>query len=75
MQILKFALREVHIFSIFRYQHVGIGNAKLWHLGSKPTPVPNAYGFTSQWNIGLTVFSKNKSGLKIPRHSQLVYIA
>ena len=24
-------------FSIFRYQHVGIPNAKLWHWGSKPT--------------------------------------
>ena len=34
-------------------QHVGIGNAKLWRWGSKPTPVPNANGFASQWNIGL----------------------
>ena len=31
-----------------RYQHVGIGNAKVW-----PLPVPNANGFASQWNIGL----------------------
>ena len=25
-------------FSIFRYQHVGIPNSKLWRWGSKPTP-------------------------------------
>ena len=24
-------------FSVFRFQHVGIPNAKLWHWGSKPT--------------------------------------
>ena len=24
-------------FSVFRYQHVDISNAKLWRLGSKPT--------------------------------------
>ena len=38
-----------------RYQHVvsfALGNAKVWHWGSKPTPVPNANGFASQWNIG-----------------------
>ena len=29
-------------FSIFRYQHVGIPNAKLWPWGSKPTQGPNA---------------------------------
>ena len=39
--------------SVFRYQHVGIGNAKLWLWGSKPMPGPNANGFASQWNIGL----------------------
>ena len=39
--------------SFFRYQHVGIGNAKLWRWGSEPTPGPNANGFASQWNIGL----------------------
>ena len=26
-------------FCVFRYQHVGIGNAKLWRWGSKPTSV------------------------------------
>ena len=42
-------------FSVFRYQHVGIPNAKLWHWGSnsKPTRGPNANGFASQWNVGL----------------------
>ena len=51
-QILKFALGIAHIFSVFRYQHVGTGNAKLWRWGSKPTPVNNVNGFESQWNIG-----------------------
>ena len=27
----------------------------MWGWGSKPTPVPNANGFASQWNIGLKV--------------------
>ena len=39
-------------FSVFRYQHVGIPNAKLWRCVSKPTRGPNANGFASQWNIG-----------------------
>ena len=38
-------------FSFFRYQLVGVLNAKLW-WGSKPTPGPNVNGFASQWNIG-----------------------
>ena len=43
-------------FSVFRYQHVCIPNAKLWHWGSKPTPAgPNANGFASHWNIGFTL--------------------
>ena len=32
-----------------------LGDAKVWRWGSKPTPVPNANGFASQWNIGLRV--------------------
>ena len=40
------------MFSVFRYQHVDIGNAKLWGWGSKPKPVPNANSFASQWNMG-----------------------
>ena len=39
-------------FCVFRYQHVGIPNAKLRRLGSKPMPGPNANGFASQWNKG-----------------------
>ena len=31
-------------FSVFRYQHVGIPNAKLWRWGTKPMPGPNANG-------------------------------
>ena len=30
-----------------------LGDAKVCRWGSKPTPVPNANGFASQWNIGL----------------------
>ena len=41
-------------FSVFRYQHVGIPNAKLWRWRSEPTRGPNANGFVLQWNIGLT---------------------
>ena len=32
-----------------------LGDAKVWRWGSKPTPVPNANGFASQWNIGLNM--------------------
>ena len=39
---------------ILAFLDVGIGKAKLWRWGSKPTPGPNANGFTSQWNIGFT---------------------
>ena len=34
-------------FSVFRYQHVGIPNAKLWHMGSKPMQGSKANGFAS----------------------------
>ena len=33
-----------------------LGNANVWRWGSKPTPVPNANGFASQWNIGLRAY-------------------
>ena len=42
-------------FSVFRYQDVGISNAKLLHSGYCPTRRPNASVFASQWNIGLTL--------------------
>ena len=41
-------------FSVFIYQHVGIGNTKSWCWGCYPTPAPDAKGMASQWNIGLT---------------------
>ena len=39
-------------FRIFRYQHVGIPKAKLWHWGSNSrlTRGTNANGFALQWN-------------------------
>ena len=44
-------------FFFFRYQHVGIGNAKSLRLGGgggvRPARDPNASGFALQWNIGL----------------------
>ena len=40
---------------LFRYQHVGIPNAKSSCCRSKLTRGPNANGFALQWNIGLTV--------------------
>ena len=39
-----------------------LGNAKVWRWGSKPTPVPNANGFASQWNIGFTVHVEYNRG-------------
>ena len=32
-------------FSVFRYQHVGISNTKLWCWRSQPMPGPNTNGF------------------------------
>ena len=32
--------------------YFALGDAKVWRWGSKPTPVPNAIDFASQWNIG-----------------------
>ena len=42
-------------FSIFRYQHVGIPNTKVWRWRSKPTRGSNPNGFASQWNIGFKI--------------------
>ena len=41
-----------HKFSHFRYQHVGIPNAKFWRRGHCPTPAPDARYFAFWWNIG-----------------------
>ena len=40
-------------FSVFKYQHVGLGNTKSSCWGSNLTQGPKASGFTLQWNIGL----------------------
>ena len=50
-----FGIGENADFCVFRYQHIGIANAKLWRWGSKQMPGPKANGFASQWNIGLNV--------------------
>ena len=46
----KICVALTHISGVFRYQHVGIGNAKLWRWPwvSKAMPIPNANGFASQ---------------------------
>ena len=46
---------SVHIggnanFSVFRYQHVGIPNAKLWRWESKPKRGHNSNGFASTYS-------------------------
>ena len=35
--------------------YFALGDVKVWRWGSKPTPVPNANGFASQWYIGLNL--------------------
>ena len=35
--------------------YFALGNAKVWRWRSKPTPVPNANGFASQWNIDFSI--------------------
>ena len=46
---------------LFRYQHVGIPNAKSSRWGSKPTRGPNTSGFVLQWNIGMAFSSCQQS--------------
>ena len=53
---------------LFRYQHVGIPNAKSLLWGSKPMQGPNANGFVLQWNIGLKV-TKNIIGISLKMDS------
>ena len=50
---LRFGVGGNTNFSVFRYQHVCVPNAKLWRWVSEPTQGPNANGFALQWNIGL----------------------
>ena len=66
-QILKFVLGLAHFFCVLRYQHVGIGNAKLWRWGSKGM-LRRSHGFLDNlvkgfikgsitWEIVMFVFS------------------
>ena len=48
--------------------YFALGDAKVWRWGSKPTPGPNANGFASQWNIGLSVFA-----LSIPNQAFMTH--
>ena len=48
-------------FGIFKYQHVGIPNAKMSNWDSKPTRGPNANGFASQQNMGLKLHLSARS--------------
>ena len=41
--------------SLFRYRHVGMGNAKRSRWGWYPTRGPNAKGFAFWWHIGFKV--------------------
>ena len=41
---------------VFRYQYVGIPNAKCSHWGFRPTQGPNPKGLALQWNIGFSLF-------------------
>ena len=45
--------------------YFALGDAKVWCWGSKPTPVPNANGLASQWNIGLSVLIKRTTVWKL----------
>ena len=46
----KFGVRIGYV-RLFRYQHVGISNAKCSRWVSRPMRVPNANGFGFWWNI------------------------
>ena len=53
LEVTQISCFALGITQILAFLDVGIGNAKLWRWGSKPTPGPNANGFALQWNIGL----------------------
>ena len=40
---------------VFKYQHVGISNAKSSRWGFRPTRGANAMGFALRWNISLRI--------------------
>ena len=68
----------IECFGDFRYQHVGIGNAKSSHRVCNPRQGPDASGFASQWNIGLKmlrsllfIFKTKESGHhRVTKHVQ-----
>ena len=49
-------------FSVFRYQHVGIHNAK-FRVGNIAQREPLSRGILRQWNIGLRELTKNERKL------------
>ena len=57
---------------LFRYQHVGIGNANLSYWGPYPTRRPDTNGFTLQWNIGFSQIAKcaDSTQLTLPEISK-----
>ena len=65
-QILSLASGGLANFRVFRYQHVGIGNARLGRWVSRPMPGPNTNGFASQWNIGLKIQDIAMFAMKFP---------
>ena len=54
---LMFGSGGLHVVfaRVFRYPHVGNGNANSSRWGPDPMRSPNANGLTLQWNIGSNV--------------------
>ena len=65
-------------FWVFKYQHVGMPNAKLSRWGYCPTRWPNGSIFASQWNIAITFvpFIRSASDLKhfLGCHLNIIHI-
>ena len=59
----RFGVRGNSNFRVFRYQHVGVGNAKWLRRGL--TQGPSTSGFALQWNIGLNVYRHFKGDISI----------
>ena len=62
----KFGVGSNANISVFRNQHVGIPNVKLWHWGFKQMQGPNANGFALQWNIGLKIIGSTQRKHNFP---------
>ena len=54
-QILGLALGVFAFLDTNMLVSFALGDAKVWRWGSKPTALPNANGFASQWNIGFKI--------------------